>query len=120
MALGLMTVNVIYRPPEFLLPSPGVLPAYMLFSFAAVSFVAALGAYIALLFTPRASLNTLRFGFIGLLAFCYVGVSWMPLSWQVALSGAFTDAGFMRPALLGSTCLLLFAGGLLGAMRSRE
>ena len=120
MALGLVTVNVIYRPPEFLLPSPGVLPAYFLFSFAAVLFVAALGAYIALLFTPTASLNMLRFGFIGLLVFFYAGSSWLPLSWQVALSGTFTENGFQRPSLVASLILLLFAGGLLAAMRLRR
>lgn len=119
MALGLITVNVIYSPPEFLLPSPGVLPAYVIFSFAATLFVAALGAYIALLFTPAASLNMLRFGFIGLLVFFYVGSSWLPLSWQVGLSGTFTETGFQRPSLIASTILLLFAGGLLAAMRSR-
>ena len=43
MALGMATVNFVYRPPEILLPSPGVLPAYVVFSFAAVAFVAALG-----------------------------------------------------------------------------
>ena len=119
MALGLITVNVIYRPPELLLPSPGVLPAYVVFSFAAVLFVAALGAYIALLFSPQASLNTLRFGFLALLGVCYIGVSWLPAAWQVAVAGAFNSEGFLRTALLASACLLLFAGGLLGAMRSR-
>ena len=119
MALGLITVNLVYRPPEVLLPAAGVLPAYVLFSFAAVSFVAALGAYIAILFTPAASLNTLRLGFVGLLAFCYIGVSWLPLAWQVSLAGAFTDQGFMKPALLSSLFMLLFASGLMGAMRSR-
>ena len=120
MALGLITVNVAYHPPEILLPAPGVLPAYVIFSFAAVAFVAALGAYIALLFTPAAALNTLRIGFIALLLICYVGVSWMPVSWQVALAGAFTDQGFKLPALVSSFFLLLFASGLLGAMRSRQ
>ena len=119
MALGLVTVNLVYRPPEVLLPAPGILPAYAFFSLAAVSFVAALGAYIALLFTPAAALNTLRVGFILLLVFCYVGVSWLPLSSQVALAGTFTDQGFMRPALLSSVFLLLFASGLMGAMRKK-
>ena len=117
MALGLGTVNYIYKPPEMLLPTAGALPAYVLFSFAAVLFVAALGAYIALLFTPRSALNVLRIGFLALLAFCYIGVNWLPLSWQVSMSGTFTEQGFMRPALVSSVCLLLFASGLLGAMR---
>jgi len=120
MAMGLATVNVIYHPPEVLLPSPGVLPAYVLFSFAAVGFVAALGAYIALLFSPRASLNTLRVGFLVLLLFFYGGTSFLPPSWQVSMATAFTTDGFMRSALLGSACLLVFAAGLLGAMRARD
>ncbi len=119
MALGLLTVNLIYRPPQVLMPSAGVLPAYVIFSFAAVLFVASFGAYIALLFTPRAALNTLRLGFLVLLGFCYIGVNWLPLSWQVGLAGAFVTDGFMRSAILASACLLVFAGGLLGAMRSR-
>ena len=97
-----------------------VVGVYVAFSFAAVACVAALGAYVALLFTPKASLNTLRFGFLALLVFFYAGGSWMPLSWQVAMAGAFTSDGFMRSALVGSVCLLVFAGGLLGAMRSRN
>ena len=120
MALGLITVNMVYRPAETLLPASGVLPAYALFSLAAVSFVAALGAYVAVLFTPRAALNALRLGFLGLLGFCYLGVRWLPTSWQVALAVSFTDQGFMMPALIGSASLLLFAGGLLWAMRSRR
>jgi hypothetical protein len=120
MAMGLATVNAIYHPPEVLLPSPGVLQAYVVFSFAAVGFVAAFGAYIALLFTPTASLNTLRVGFVVLLLFFYGGANLLPLSWQVSLASAATSDGFMRSALLCSLCLLAFAGGLLGAMRSRS
>jgi len=119
MALGLATINYVYHPPELLLPSPGVLPAYLVFSFAAVAFVAAVGAYIAILFSPRGSLNTLRFGFLVLLLFFYGGVAWLPLSWQVALAGAFTTEGFTQAALVASATLLMFAGGLLAAMRSR-
>jgi hypothetical protein len=119
MALGLATINYIYRPPDLLLPSSGVLPAYLVFSFAAVVFVAAVGAYIALLFSPRASLNTLRFGFVALLFFFYGGTAWLPVSWQVALASAFTTDGFMRSAIVASAALLVFAGGLLGAIGSR-
>jgi hypothetical protein len=117
LAMGLATVNYVYRPPEMLLPERGVLPAYLAFSFAAVAFVASLGAYIAILFSPRASLNTLRFGFIVLLLFFYGGAAWLPYSWQVWLVGAFNMDGFMQSALVASVALMLFAGGLLGAMR---
>ena len=117
MALGLATVNYVYSPPTLLLPPAGVLPGYGIFSFAAVAFVAALGAYIALLFSPLASLNTLRFGFLALLVFFYVGVTWLPLSWQVALSGTFAGDGFPPSALAASAVLLLFAGGLMSSMR---
>jgi hypothetical protein len=120
MALGLATLNYVFRPPQVLLPAPGVLPAYLGFSFAAVAFVAALGAYIAILFSPKAALNTLRFGFVAVLAFFYIGVAWLPLAWQVSLAGAFTEEGFMRTALVASIALLLFAAGLLGAMRPRS
>ncbi len=117
MALGLATVNFVYRPPEVLLPERGVLPAYLAFSLAAVAFVASLGAYIALLFSPRAALNTLRFGFVVLLVFFYGGAAWLPYSWQVWLAGAFNMDGFMQTSLVASAALVLFAGGLLGAMR---
>lgn len=119
MAMGLATINYVYHPPELLLPAPGVLPAYFAFSFAAVSCVATLAAYIALLFSPGAALNTLRFGFVALLAFFYVGVAWLPLAWQVSLARAFAEEGFLETAMVTSVALLLFAGGLLGAMRSR-
>ncbi len=119
MGMGLVTVNLVYRPPEVLLPSPGVLPAYVLFCFSAVGLVAALGAYIALLFSPLISLNTLRFGFFVLLLFFYGGASWLPPSWQVSMATVLTEDGFPKAAMLGSACLLVFAGGLLGAMRAR-
>ncbi|HEY3742514.1 MAG TPA: hypothetical protein VGL53_21845 [Bryobacteraceae bacterium] len=119
MLMGLATINFVYHPPELLLPAPGVLPAYFAFSFAAVTFVATLAAYIALLFSPQAALNTLRLGFIVLLVFFYVGVAWLPLAWQVGLAGAFTEDGFLQSATVASAALLLFAGGLMGAMSSR-
>jgi hypothetical protein len=118
MAMSLATINYVYGPPELLLPEPGVLPAYAIFSFAAVAFVASFGAYVALLFSPAAALNTLRTGFLLLLLAFYLGSSSLPISWQMTLAGAFTSSGFMRTALTVSAFLLLFAGGLLAAMKN--
>lgn len=49
--------------------------------------------------------------------FFYGGAAWLPLSWQVWLAGAFNMDGFLQTSLVASAALLLFAGGLLGAMR---
>jgi hypothetical protein len=116
MILSLGTLNYVYAPPELLLPEKGVLTAYTVFSFAAVAFVASFGAYVALLFTPGAALNTLRAGFLALLLVFYVGSSKLPRAWQIALGNAFNTGGFLQTALIISGFLLLFASGLLMAM----
>ena len=117
MALSLATINYTYGPPELLLPESGVLTAYAIFSFSAVAFVASFGAYMGLLFSPTAALTTLRLGFVALLLFFYVGTSKLPMEWQMKLANAFNTTEFMQTALLVSGFLLLFALGLLWAMR---
>lgn len=117
MALSIATINYVYHPPELLLPDQGVLQAYAIFCLASVSAVAALGAYIALLFSPGVGLNVVRLGFFALLVFFYGGSGRLPVDWQIALAGAFSSDRFFQTALIVSAILILFAIGMLQALR---
>jgi hypothetical protein len=79
-------------------------------SLAAVSFVAALGAYIALLFSPRAALNTLRFGFVVLWYSSMEALPGCRFPWQ-GVAGRRVQYGRFHPN---------FNGGLSGPHLIRQ
>jgi hypothetical protein len=113
LGLGLVTVHLTERPPEFVLPAQGVLPAYAVLSLLAALFIAAAGAYLGLLFSPAASRNLLRLLFLILLFGFYAGTRYLPLDWQVALG---STAGMLRASWWTAGVLALATAGLWWAL----
>lgn len=118
LGLALVTVNWGQPAGAWQFPALHVLGAYAGFSGVAVVFVAAISAYVTLLFSVGVARNVLRVGFLALLLGFYGGSRFLPLSWQVAMGADMTHDAYRRSAMLASLVLLLFTAGLLNALRA--
>ncbi len=110
---GIATVNFLYHPTPLQLPEPGVLPLFAAFSFAAVWFISAASAFLAILFHPAASRTAMRLGFLILLLMFYVGPQSLPDTIQFELTQIDLRDGVMAAAAI----LCLAAAGMTNALR---
>ncbi len=111
---ALATINLVFRLMPLQLPESGVLPLFAVFSFCAVWFITSCAAFLAFLFTPNASRQVLRFGFLVLLLAFYLGPRVLPGELEFELGQIEPKEGVAWTAIL----LALAAAGLTNALRA--
>ncbi len=114
LSTALATLNIAARPAPVQLPPAKLLGVYAAFCFSTVWFIGASAAFLAIVFTPNWARQMLRFGFLFLLAFFYIGAGILPFSLRFELQQ-------MNPAPLamGSAGILIIAAaGLTWALRA--
>ena len=119
-AAGLATVNFVFRAPRFLHPNWKMLGAAVLFGLAGALFIAAFGAMLAVVFSPAAARNVVRFGFLlTLLAWLFLPPR-LPIEARVAFESQLTTAGLTRAGFIAAAVCTVLGAGLLYALRPQR
>lgn len=119
-ALGITTLNVVYRRPGLLHPDWQLLGSALLFALAGSLFFAASSALLAMLFSPRASRTTIRVVFLLLLLGWAYGTNYLPVNWQHSLEHLMVGDAIFRTILTGCAVLGILAAALMYAFSRRR
>jgi len=117
LAIGMLTVNLLYRAHHLFLPPSAVLGAAIALSMASSLCVSSFGAYLSVLFSPESAKLILRSLFIVVLLAVLFAPRFLPESTRDAIATNVTSRSLSRYALIAAGILAALSAGPIIALR---